>query len=381
MTLPSDNLVIAEVLFIFTNKRKVRDIVETKWLSSDFNHHRIILAGDIGGTNTNLAIVGEKKGKFTIILEVVFRSQEIDGLIVPLQKLLSLATEKDAKLKPTLCCISAAGAVENNCCKMTNVKWAIDGAEIQQKIGVKTVIINDFLAISYGIPTLDTENPEQIQKVPHADGSTPKAAEGAKAVIGPGTGLGVSYIAYNKGTYIPCPSEGGHIIMPTFDDETDNLKKYLHKKFGEAPGVEPFVSGQGISNIYAYYRDVKGLAIEGIFQKIEETPPADRPALIATNAGTNATCKEIMKLFVRMLGRFGCNIVAAFMPVGGLYLAGGVTIKNSKLLLENNLFMSEFEKSYKTHIVEMTKKTPVYIIKDYSISLYGAANAAINLIG
>ena len=126
------------------------------------------------------------------------------------------------------------------------------------------------------------------------------------------------------------------------------------------------MSGQGIANIYAYYRDVKGLAIEGIFAKIEDTPPADRPALIATNASSNATCKEMMQLFGKMLGRFANNIAAIFMPMGGLYLAGGVTIKNQKILLENNLFMSEFEKSYKTHIVEIAKKVPVYIIKDYS---------------
>jgi glucokinase len=242
------------------------------------------------------------------------------------------------------------------------------------------VVINDFLAISYGIPTLDTENPDQIKKLAHTDGSVPAAIPGAKAVIGPGTGLGVSYIAYHNGEYIPCPSEGGHAIFPAFDDETEALKKYLTKKYGDAPGIEPYVSGQGISNIYAYYRDVKGLAIEGIFAKIEDTPPADRPALIATNASSNATCKEMMRLFGRMLGRFANDIVALFMPFGGLYLAGGVTIKNQNILLENNLFMSEFEKSYAPHIVEMAKKTPVYIIKDYAISLYGAANGAINLI-
>jgi glucokinase len=353
--------------------------MEVKWLSNDFSHDRIIIAGDVGGTNANLAIVGEKKGKFTIILEIIFKSQEIDGIINPLSRLVAMAAEKDARLKPTLCCISVAGAVENNFCKMTNAKWNVDGKEIEQKIGIKANVINDFLAISYGIPTLDTENPEQIQKIPHSDGSMPKAAVGAKAVIGPGTGLGVSYIAYHNGSFIPCPSEGGHLIMPTFDDETDNLKKYLTKKYGEVPGVEPFVSGQGIANIYAYYRDVKGLAIEGIFSKIEDTPAADRPALIATNAGTNATCKEMMKLFGRMLGRFANDIVAVFMPLGGLYLAGGVTIKNRSLLLENNLFMSEFEKSYAPHIVDMAKKIPVYLIKDYSISLYGAANAAVCL--
>ena len=214
---------------MFTREKGTEAFMEVKWPNSDFNHDRFIIAGNVGGTNTNLAIVGEKKGKFTIVLEVVFKSQEIDGLIDPISKLLSLAAEKDSRLKPSICCISAAGAVENNVCKMTNTTWIVDGNEIKRKFGVKTEVINDFLAISYGIPTLDTENPEQIQKIAHSDGSTPKAVAGAKAVIGPGTGLGVSYIAYNKGTYIPCPSEGGHMIMPTFDEETENLKKYLTK--------------------------------------------------------------------------------------------------------------------------------------------------------
>jgi glucokinase len=354
--------------------------MEVKWLSDDFSQDRIILAGDIGGTNTNLALVGLKNEKFTLLVEYVFRSQDIEGLLGPLKTLLSGAAAKDRRLKPTLCCISAAGAVENNVVKMTNASWSIDGTQIERELGIRTVVINDFLAVSYGISTLEVDDPNQIVKVPHSDGSIPPAAPGPKAVLGPGTGLGVSYIAYHYGTYLPCPSEGGHTLFAPFDEETEQLTKYLTSKIGEAPGVEPLVSGQGIGNIYTYYRDVKGLAIEGIFEQIEATAPADRPGLIASHASTNPVCKEMMQLFGRMLGRFSGCIAAIFMPVGGLYLAGGTVIKNRQLLVENNLFMSEFERSYKPHIVRLAKKTPVYIICDYAISLYGAANAAVNLL-
>jgi glucokinase len=355
--------------------------MEVKWLSNELQFDRIIIAGDVGGTNTNLALVGLKSGKFTIILEVIFKSQELDGLISPLKKLLAIGVEKDTRLKPSSCCISAAGAVENNVCCLTNTTWKVDGNEIEKVIGVKTVIINDFLAISYGIPTLNVEDPAQIQKIPHTNGACPAAVEGAKAVIGPGTGLGVSYIAYHNKTFIPCPSEGGHTLFAAFNEETAALVKYLTNKLGETPGIEPCVSGQGINNIYCYYRDVKGLPKgDSLFAKIEATPAADRPAIIATSAASNSICKEMMQLFVTMLGRFANSTVATFMPVGGLYLAGGVTIKNQHLLLENNLFMKAFETSYAKHIVELAKKTPVYIIKDYSISLYGAANGAVNLI-
>jgi glucokinase len=354
--------------------------MEAKWLSDDFSQDRIILAGDIGGTNTNLALVGQKKGKFTILVEYVFGSQDIDELVGPLKTLLAGAAKKDGRLEPSLCCISAAGVVENNTCKMTNASWSVDGAQIERELGHRTVVINDFLAVSYGIPTLDVDDPNQIVKIPHSDGSVPPAAPGPKAVLGPGTGLGVSYIAYHYGTYLPCPSEGGHALFAPFDEETAQLTKYLTQKLGEAHGVEPFVSGQGISNVYAYYRDVKGLAIEGIFEKIEAMAPADRPALIAASASSNPICKQMMQLFVRMLGRFCSSVAATFMPAGGLYLAGGTVIKNQGLLVENNLFMSEFERSYKPHIVALAKKTPVYIIRDYAISLYGAANAAVNLL-
>jgi glucokinase len=354
--------------------------MEVKWLSEDFAQDRVIVACDIGGTNTNLALVGQKKGSFTILVEYVYGSQAIDGLLAPLKELLAGAVKRDKRLEPSLCCISAAGPVENNVCKMTNVSWIVDGHEIERTLRLRTAVINDFLAISYGIPTLDVDDPKQILKIPHSDGSVPPTAPGPKAVLGPGTGLGVSYIAYHDGAYIPCPSEGGHALFAPFDEETEQLAKYVTRKLGETPGVEPFVSGQGIDNVYEYFRDVKGLAVGGVFEKIEGAAPAERPGLIANQASSNPVCKQMMQLFVRMLARFSGSVTATFMPVGGLYLAGGTVIKNQDLLVEGNLFMSGFERSYKPHIVALAKKTPVYVIRDYAISLYGAANAAVNLL-
>jgi glucokinase len=83
--------------------------METNWLSSDFKHDRIILAGDIGGTNTTLAVVGQKKSKFTVILKCAFKSQQIDGVIDPIKEVIAIARQKSSALKIDLCCISAAG--------------------------------------------------------------------------------------------------------------------------------------------------------------------------------------------------------------------------------------------------------------------------------
>jgi glucokinase len=87
-----------------------------------------------------------------------------------------------------------------------------------------------------------------------------------------------------------------------------------------------------------------------------------------------------MKLFVNMYGSFAGSLAVVFMPFGGVYLAGGIATKNEWLFLENNLFMKNFERNYNPNIRPLLKKIPVYIVRDYSISLYGAANAAVTLM-
>jgi glucokinase len=148
-----------------------------------------------------------------------------------------------------------------------------------------------------------------------------------------------------------------------------------------APGTEPFVSGQGIANIYNYLKDGKKLVIDGVLKEIDQAKDEDKPALISQNAKDNQVCRDIMKLFVKMYGSFAGSLAVIFMPFGGVYLAGGIATKNEWLFLENNLFMKNFERNYNPNIRPLLKKIPVYIVRDYSISLYGAANAAVTLMG
>jgi glucokinase len=87
-----------------------------------------------------------------------------------------------------------------------------------------------------------------------------------------------------------------------------------------------------------------------------------------------------MKLFVKMYGSFAGSLAVVFLPFGGIYLAGGIATKNEWLFLEDNLFMKYFEQNYNPILRPLLKKIPVYIVRDYSISLYGAANAAVTLM-
>ncbi len=350
--------------------------MQTKWLNLNASFSTLILAGDIGGTNTNLALVGELNGKYTIILEVIFPSSEINSLIDPLRKVLSIGKEQRSDLVPTICCISAAGAVVNNACRLTNCVWSINGMEIETALGIKTKVINDFLAVSYGLLTFDVNDSEKICQLRHPDGSKPDKQDATIAVIGPGTGLGVSFLVSHKGEYIPASSEGGHVAFAPIDEESDMFCKYLTKKIGMVPGVELFVSGQGVKNIFHFYKDVKKIPVEGLIAEIDATPDSHKPGKISRGANENEYCHSMMQLFVRMFASAASNLACFTLPFGGLYLAGGTVIKDLKWLQENDLFMSSFERNYNCNIVPLLKKIPVYVILDYSISLYGAANAA-----
>ena len=353
--------------------------MKLKWLNKDAAFDQLVLAGDIGGTNTNLALVGVKNGKFTIVVEAVFPSQEITGLTEPIKELLNTAKSERADLVTNRGCICAAGPVAQNCCTLTNLSWNIDGNALSKDVGVEMRIINDFLGISYGIPTLDVNNPEQIFAFKHTDGSTPAPRPATKAVIGPGTGMGAGFLTWNGTDYIPNSSEGGHLTFAPFDEDSQAARNYMKDKLGEVPDVEVLVSGTGIQNLYECWRDTKGLPKNDAWAEIENAKATDRPRLISKLADSDADAAAIVRLFVKMLARYASDISTLLLPFGGLYLAGGVAQKELKWLVGDDLFMKYYEMAYNKNIKPLLKQVPVYLIKDYSISLYGAANACLKL--
>ncbi|HEX2955575.1 MAG TPA: glucokinase [Chitinispirillaceae bacterium] len=353
--------------------------MKIKWLNPDSTFSNLILAGDIGGTNSNLALVGESNGVYTIILEVVFPSAEINGIIDPIKKVLSIAKERRQDLVPQRCSISAAGAVINNTVNLTNCGWSIDGEQVRKETGLKTLLINDFVAISYGLLTYDVNDEKYIHQLQHPDGTIPAKQNTTIAVIGPGTGLGVSFLVYHNGEYIPASSEGGHAAFAPFDDESEAFCKYMRNKIGITPGIELFVSGQGVKNIFHFYKDCKNMPIEGLIADIGATPDFNKPGKISRGASENGYCRSIMQLYVRMFASAASNLACTTLPFGGLYLAGGTVSKDLRWLQEDDLFMKTFETNYNRNIVPLLKKIPVYVILDYSISLYGAANAGMKI--
>lgn len=346
------------------------------------NFERLIIVGDVGGTNTNLGLAGVKAGKISLLLEIVFNSHEVEDFTALVLKTLETARTKDAGLKIDLCCISGAGPVSGNVCRMTNQGWTIDGNAIQAATGFPTLIINDFTAISYGLPLLDPQDSQQIQILRRPDGSSPPAHGDTRAVVGAGTGLGVGFLtSLGNDKYRAFPSEGGHMDFADFDADTAGLKAWTMEKIDLVPEYEMFISGMGIKNLFYFFLEKGRLNKDDAeVKEILNVPDLHKPALISKHSAQHAGCKLIMKTFVKMYARFASSVACLLLPKAGFYLAGGISGKNLDHFVEDNLFIETFETHCNPNIVGVLKEIPVYIVKDYSISLYGAANAALSLM-
>ncbi len=354
--------------------------VGTKWLTENYSFDKIILAGDIGGTSSNIGVVGRSGKDFTIIMECVFNTPDIVEFPECLKAALNEAQKKIPELFPDLCCISGAGPVKANRCQLSNSRCVIDGNDIEKALGIRSLVINDFSAISYGLPLMDVNNPEQITVLRHLDGSVSAQRGHVMAVAGAGTGMGVGFLIAKDGKYTAYPSEGGHISFASFDEETRQFYEFMVSRVGELTEAELFVCGGGIVSLFGFFKEIKKVPLEGVLAEIDKLDDTEKPVAISQHAGDNPVCGDIFRLFVKMYGRFAGDVASLLIPTMGMYLGGGIVTKNEKYFIEDDLFMRYFENCYHPNIQKVLKTIPVYIIKDYSVSLYGAANAGCSLM-
>ncbi|MFP4376484.1 MAG: glucokinase [Spirochaetales bacterium] len=337
----------------------------------------MILAGDIGGTNTTLALVSEDGGMFAVRARRRFATRGLANI----EEALTTFQEEQNELWSGLseCCLSAAGPVTNNRCSMTNVSSIIDGHAIAKKLGVPTRLINDFSAICYALPLIETRDGIDAIELEHPDGSKPKPSGTVHAVVGAGTGLGTGYLIEDRGHYAAHASEAGHTDFATPDELSAEFGAYMANRYPIRPGVEPYVSGQGIRNAFHFFVESGRLERDKTVREILSLEHSEVPEAVSEAAAKHEGMAEIMRFFVKLYARFARNTALYFLPSAGLYIAGGIAAKNQEWFLEGHAFMREFEQNYNDRITPLLRSTPVFLIQDYDISLYGAAHAAICL--
>lgn len=352
--------------------------------SEDFRkreYNGFVLAGDIGGTNTNLAIMGYTDKKMTYIFSLHFKSQKIKDLIEPINTILKVAKDEyDIEISKS--CLAVAGPInpEKNYCKLTNTKFSVDANKILKNTLLGSFsLINDFEAIGYGIEFLDKNNENDIIQLPHPKNCFPKPAKkGTIVVVGAGTGLGKCIVVYdrNRLKYITLPSEGGHADFAPDNDIEWELMNFFKKnilKTKHHPSYDKILSGFGIEGIYSFFKYKKMFPSTKFTKEIDSSE--NKPTLISKHSKKDKTCAKVIDVFIRIYARFARNAALDPLSFEGLYVAGGIASKNIEKFKEGT-FMKIFENNIS--MKEILKKIPVFVIMNYDASLYGAANVAVN---
>jgi glucokinase len=341
------------------------------------NYSSYVLGVDIGGTNTNLCVSGVKNLKPTLLFSFNFQTIGLDSIVPPVKLILEYA-KNEYEIEVDFACIGAAGVVSpnNDHAFLTNAKWEISSKEIIDTTCLKSVfIINDFQAIGYAVNLLDNNDKKQIIQVrPGQDKS--HNSKGTKVIIGPGTGLGKCILIYDdySNVYIPISSEGGNTDFPIHNDFEKNLVDFVKKLRGISQPLtyEELISGRGIEAIYLFLRQSNQFSVSNFTKEIDNA--ADKTPLISKHRANDETCKETLRLFSIFFARCAKNYVLDTMARGGLYIAGGIAVKNNEIFLTQQ-FISEFNNAYR--YIDFLKTVPIHIITDYDVSLLGSCYAAI----
>jgi glucokinase len=323
----------------------------------------MILAGDIGGTNTRLALVEAKNEEMQILVEKTFPSRERMSLEAALEEFLAVHS-----CDLTRASFGIAGPVRNGRCEATNLPWVVNSKNVAKRLRLKRVgLINDLEANAYGIALLQSKDFVILNK-------GVRNATGNRAIISAGTGLGEAGMFWDGEKHRPFASEGGHVDFAPRNHLEIELLVYLMKRY-QRVSYERLVSGPGLVNVYQFLRDTgKGEEPPWLAEELRQGDPAP---IISQHAldGKSPLCLHALELFVSLYGAEAGNLALKIMATGGVYLGGGIAPKIvSSIKLKDPEFMNAF--TAKGRMRPLLQDIPVKVIMNPKTALLGAARHA-----
>ena len=321
----------------------------------------MLLAGDIGGTKTNLAIYSPENGPHRPLIEATFPSDDYPNLQTIAQEFLS-----HVDYEITWASFGVAGPVVNGHVKATNLPWEMDEAELAKALSVDSVyLLNDLESVANAIPTLGESDLYSLNE-------GQRMAGGAVAVIAPGTGLGEGFLTWDGVHYVAHPSEGGHADFAPSNGVEMDLLRYLVARFDHV-SYEWVCSGMGIPNIYDFFRD-SGYAPELDAVRARLADAEDRTPIIVTTAQSEDVncplCRATLRTFVSVLGAEAGTLALKVLATGGVYLGGGIPPRILPELKAYD-FMGAFLR--KGRFSTLLERVPVQVILNPKAGLIGAA--------
>jgi glucokinase len=316
------------------------------------NTHARLLA-DVGGTNARFAWQEQALAPLTHV-------RVLPGADYPtLQAAMRAYIDSVGQGEPAEAAIAIANPITGDAVRMTNHHWAFSQSAVRAEFGLRRLrLLNDFTALALALPDLTSEQLRQL-------GGQSAVADAPKALLGAGTGLGVSGLLPNgQGGWVPVQGEGGHVTLPAETVRERVLMDGLKARYGH-PSSERLLSGQGLLDAFEILCAADGAAVSDI----------DSPAAV-TEAAVQARhphAVEALSLFCALLGSCAGNLALTLGARGGVYIGGGIAPRLG-VALDASAFRARFEA--KGRFSAFLRDIPVWIITaNPSPALFGAARA------
>jgi len=317
----------------------------------------MLLAGDVGGTNTRLGLFDRLPDRPRLIAARVFSTLAYRDLSAIIAAFASDENVKGAKVEAA--CFGVAGPVAGDTAELTNVGWHVDARQVAKAFDIPRVrLLNDLQAMAQAIPVLRASEVHVLQ-----EGAA--EAAGNIALIAAGTGLGEAWLHDVDGRFFPSASEGGHADFAARTEREIDVLRDLIQRFGRAE-VESVLSGPGLVNLHR----VTHVAPCGA----ENDPAAISAAALERRC---AGCIEALELFVDAYGAEAGNLALRSLATGGVFVGGGIAPKILPAVADGRFMRAFCDKSPRFR--EMLSKIPVKVILDDEAGLLGASVCAAGL--
>jgi glucokinase len=326
----------------------------------------MLLAGDIGGTHTRLAIYGD--GAKRLVREDSLPSPSFGSLEDAVRAFLGPRPPRISTAT-----FGIAGPVLGGAVKTTNLPWLVDEKALSRRLGIPRVrLLNDLVAVAFGAVAAPKNALVRLQ------GGPARPRRGATlAAIAAGTGLGEAALVWDGERHIACGSEGSHGDFAPRTKLEWELFEFLAKRVKGRVSYERILSGPGIGGVYDFFRQAKRIREPAHLARIIDSAP-DRNRAIAELGlrGKSRACKETLDVFIGIYGAEAGNVALRFLATGGVFVAGGIAASLSSLLARGP-FLEAFRD--KGRLRPLLEKVPVAIVLDPNIGLRGAARHAATL--
>ncbi|MCU0610530.1 MAG: glucokinase [Candidatus Eisenbacteria bacterium] len=319
----------------------------------------IVLAGDVGGTKTDLALVSRERGVNAPLAEATYLSRQYANLEMMVAEFLACRPHR-----PDRVILGVAGPVVAGRARVTNLPWVIDDVGMRRCTGAAEVcIMNDLEAIAWAIPGLEAADLRQVN---------PGTAEagGAVAVVAPGTGLGEALLIWDGARYRARPSEGGHTDFGPRNEREIRLLQWLMGQYRHA-SYERVCSGMAIPDLYRFVRQSGVTAHPAVAADLARAADPTPVIVDAAMAEDNPcpACRDALAIFASVLGAEAGNLALKVLATGGVYLAGGLPRRILPLLLADD-FRVAF--SSKGRFSDLVGRIPVHVVLNPKAGLLGA---------